>query len=270
MAHGDWRDHTCGRIAALLRQDARADAIGVAGGSDLARPLLEVHTVLMFFAEQVEQTGLDAAAWIAVGAAPISLIAVGVAAWQARLARLQATAAELQAEESRRQADAAVRQTDLQEQVQRDAGQPYVWTDFRIDVTQGELIRLVVKNEGPTVARNVRITFTPPLQTAGTRALDAVQQRLSDGLPSMPPGREMVWAFAVGHVLFAEDSRVPKQYTVTINGEGPYGELPALTYLLDLDDLREVSAKRHGSLDDVAKAIRDLGSADRRRSPNTA
>lgn len=208
-------------------------------------------------------SGVDAAAVIAVVAAVISLVAVAIAFWQARLARAQANAAKRQAEESTRQADAAVRQTELQEQVQRDAAQPYIWVDFRLDSTQGELINLVLRNEGPTVASDVRISFTPPLQTAGVAGrLDSVQQLLRDGFQSMPPGREMIWSFAIGHVLFAEGSDAPMRYSVTIKANGPQGEVPPLSYVLDIEEFRNVSAPRHGTLNEVAKAIRSLKAKD--------
>ncbi len=197
-------------------------------------------------------SGMDASAWVSVVAAAIAVVAVIVAIWQARAAKAQADATKVQAH-------AAVRQTDLQERIHRDSAQPYVWADFRLDPTQGALMRLVIRNEGPTVAEDVRVVFDPPLQGAGLVGdVNYVQQVLSRGFQSMPPGREMRWNFAVGHVLFSDDSNVPLRYTVTITGRGPFGELPQVRYELDLEDFHQVAAPRLGSLEDVAKAIRDL------------
>jgi hypothetical protein len=196
---------------------------------------------------------MDEFAWVAVAAAVISLAAVAVATWQA-------TSAKAQAGEARRQADAAVRQTDLQEQIHRDASQPYVWADFRLDATQGSLLHLVVRNEGPTVAEDVRIVFDPPLQGVGViRDLGTVHAQLAEGLLSMPPGREMRWNFAMGHKLFGEEgAEAPRRYTVTITGRGPYGEIPTLTYPLDLNEMHGMADPRRGSLDQVTKAIEKL------------
>jgi len=197
-------------------------------------------------------SGIDASAWVSLVAAAIAVIAVVVATWQARSAKSQADSA-------RRQADAAVHQTELQERIHRDSNQPYVWADFRLDLTQGSLLHLVVRNEGPTVAEDVRIVFDPPLQGSGvSRSLDSLHVQLAGGRRSMAPGREMKWAFAVGHRLFDESSEVPHQYWVTITGRGPHGDLPPLTYPLGLDELREVAAPRFGSLEDIAQAIKKL------------
>jgi len=202
--------------------------------------------------------GMDASAWVAVGAAAIAVVAVVVAVLQARSAKSQADAARVQA-------DAALRQTELQERVHRDSTLPYVWVDFRLDEAQGSLVYLVVRNEGPTVAEEVQIYFEPALQGAGVnKDFNALQRRLTNRLRSLPPGREMRWHFAVGHVLFGEANTAPLKYKVTVNGQGPYGDLPELTYFLDLDDLREVAAPRGGSLSEVTKAIKSLGGGDRR------
>ena len=195
---------------------------------------------------------MDASALVAVVAAGIALLAAG-ASW-------------LEARHARRQADAAERQTELQERTHRDAHQPYVWVDVRADARQGSILRLVARNEGPTVAEDVRITFDPPLRTTQSikTSVDRVQERLSNGLRSLPPGREMVWYLAMGRELFAEDGGgddVPHEYTVEITGRGPFGDLPVITYTLNLDDIRETADPRLGTLDHVTKAIDKVAKA---------
>jgi hypothetical protein len=221
----------------------------------------------MLMTNVTESAGMDASAWVAVVAAAIAVVAVGVAIWQAVSARSQARSAKEQAEHAqvqsdsaKRQADAAVQQTEIQERIRRDRGQPYVWADFRLDATQGSLMLLVIRNEGPTVAEDVRIVFEPPLQSVGLpKSLEPVHAQLAEGLRAMPPGREMRWGFAMGHRLYGDEgSEVPHRYTVTITGRGPYGDLPTLTYPLDLDEMREMAAPRLGTLDHVAKAIEKL------------
>jgi len=161
-----------------------------------------------------------------------------VAVVAAGIALLAAAAAWLEARHAKRQADAAERQTELQERVHRDAHQPYVWADIRVDSTQGSILRLVVRNEGPTVAEEVRITFDPPLQT--TRSIhtdvDRAQERLSQGLRALPPGREMAWYLAMGRELSSKNDAddVPHEYTVKITGRGPFGDLPVVYLHVEL------------------------------------
>ncbi len=102
---------------------------------------------------------MDASAIVAIVAADISLAALVAAAQQARSAKDQATSAREQVAE-------AQSQTALQRQMHRDAAQPYVWVDVRPDDGHGQLIKVVLQNGGPTVATDIRVTFTPPLWTA--------------------------------------------------------------------------------------------------------
>jgi hypothetical protein len=101
---------------------------------------------------------------------------------QARSAWEQAESAQVQSDSAKRQADAAIRQTELQEQIHRDSSQPHLSADFTLDAAQGSLLRLVVRNEGPTVAEDVRIVFDPPIRGTGlARDLSALHEQLSKG-----------------------------------------------------------------------------------------
>lgn len=75
----------------------------------------------------------------------------------------------------------------------------------------------------------------------------------------------MRWGFAIGHKLYADDS-APRHYSVTITGRGPYGDLPTLTYPLDLNEMKEVAAPRLGTLDNVTKAIEKLAKGQSSRA----
>jgi hypothetical protein len=70
----------------------------------------------------------------------------------------------------------------------------------------------------------------------------------------------MSWHFARGFVLFADDS-VSRRYKVTITGRGPFGDMPKVEYVLDLDDLRGIAAPRDGSLHQIAESVDGLGKA---------
>jgi hypothetical protein len=60
--------------------------------------------------------------------------------------------------------------------------------------------------------------------------------------------------------LSADD--VPHKYTMEITGRGPFGDLPVVTFTLNLDDIRETAdpttwhtGPRAKAIDKVAKAI---------------
>lgn len=101
-------------------------------------------------------------------------------------------------------------------------------------------------NEGPSVATDVHVTFEPPLQGTGDSTyLDQVQERLRSGLGSLAPGRRLQWTVDVAHRVFSEG--LPLVYAVSITGEGPVGTMERLTYVVDLNDLRNAADSPSGS-----------------------
>ncbi|MGI8614012.1 MAG: hypothetical protein ACR2KL_08760 [Nocardioidaceae bacterium] len=190
---------------------------------------------------------MDIGVVVSAASAVISVGAVLVAGSQARYAR--------------QQAQAAVRQTELQEQIRRDAAQPFVWVDLRPDPKSMTFIHLVVQNDGPTVAQGVQVTFVPPLQsTIAELEPLLLHNALAQGFPSLPPGRRLVWSLDVFPARFASD--LPRQYEVTITGHGPFGPLEPLVYQLSLSDYEGTEANRQGTLkgveDQLAKIERAL------------
>lgn len=144
-------------------------------------------------------------------AAGISLAALGASIYQARSARDQVA-------ESRAQ-------TDLQRQIHRDAAQPYVWADVRPDEGHGQLLKVVVENSGPTVARNVRVSFDPPLVDLHRR--DRVLfTGLESGISALTPGRRMSWTLGVSFEMMTEE--LAGAHEVTVDAVGPFGPVEQL------------------------------------------
>lgn len=187
---------------------------------------------------------MDASAWVAVVAAVIALASVAVSSHQARTAA--------------RQADLAERQTELQKRALEDASQPYIWADFRLDPQHAFAVLLTIANQGSTLAKNVRVTFHPPLafNDRGDRNFDTTTDVLS--FSSMPPGRTMAWWLGAGADLMEHGE---SDYHVTINGEGPYGALPTLEYDLRLSDLQDMAALPLGTLKGLTDEVKNLTKA---------
>lgn len=187
---------------------------------------------------------MDASAWIAALSALVAVVAVVFAAMQARHAHTQA--------------DASRRQTELQEMTHRDAAQPYVWVDFRPDDRNGFILDLVVKNEGPTVATDVVITFDPPLTSSLSADFGA---RLT--LASLPPARTLRWHFESATTLFGNDD-AQRRYLVNVEAIGPFGPTPTLTYPLDLNDYFKTAIAPAGTLHDITKEIKKVAAEVRK------
>ncbi|MGY1855473.1 hypothetical protein [Modestobacter sp. SYSU DS0290] len=185
---------------------------------------------------------MDASAVVAVVAAGISLAALAAAIYQARSARDQVA-------ESRAQ-------TDLQRRMHRDAAQPYVWADVRPDLGHGQLIQVIVENSGPTVARDVRVSFDPPLVDVH-RKNRVFFTGLDSGISALTPGRRMTWNLGVSFEVMSEG--IVGAHQVTVDAVGPFGPVEQLRYTLDLRQWREGSAAPPGSLHEIRNAIVDIG-----------
>ena len=203
---------------------------------------------------------MDASAIIAIVAAAISAGAFLATLWQANIARDQAHTAADQADSARAQVLEARAQTALAEQARRDAAQPYVWVDFRLDPAHAFLVLVHLENNGPTVARNVRVSFNPPLPVIRDNLNLQTYSSFADGFSSLPPGRVMEWTLATGPELLGQGN-LPQEYLVTITGEGPFGPMDELSYNLGLPEWRHTNATPIGTLHEVKKAIGDLTKA---------
>ena len=121
----------------------------------------------------------------------------------------------------RRSAKASREQTKQQKQVAKDAAQPMVWVDIR---GEGQALVLLLGNSGPSIARNVKVTFDPA--PPSTLILEILKQ----GIASLAPGRTMKWALGAAHNTSDWDAH--KAYRVRIEAAGPFGAIEPLEYVI--------------------------------------
>jgi hypothetical protein len=184
--------------------------------------------------------------WAALGA-----VIAGVAALIALYFAWRSARASL------RSAHAAEEQIEIQRQLRIDAAQPYVWVDIRADHAQGT--RLVIGNSGPTVAEKVRVKVDPALPASDhyREGVKLAQAILTEGIESLPPGRTLVWGLGHSGDLMYND-KVPQSYKFTVMANGPFGQVPALTYIVDMGNWRETQDQPAGSLFQLTKAVEKL------------
>lgn len=138
-----------------------------------------------------------------------------------------------------------------------DAAQPYVWVDIRPHDEHAQLLVLCVGNSGPTVATNVRVTFTPTIELDGdnNRAHEAVEQ-LRAGVASLPPGRQMIWN------LGFPPRQVPKLpdggYRARVQADGPFGAMTPTEHELDPRALTYNLGVAPGTLHGIAVELERL------------
>lgn len=204
---------------------------------------------------------------ISIVALVISAFALPFTAWAARAAAKQAKAASDQTQIQREQVAAAREQTQLQRELARNASQPYVWADIQPDMQQGTMMHVVVGNSGPTVARNVQVTISPPLPAGQQQSdkVEEIQRTLANGLRSLAPNRVIRWTLGAGYDLLASEE--PQSRTVRVQGDGPHGPLPVLELQIDISEWRYARDAPDGSLHHVRGEVKELtravGSIDR-------
>lgn len=191
----------------------------------------------------------------------ISVVAALFTGWAAVATARQARSARDQTEIQREQVEVAREQTRLQRELTDEAAQPYVWADIQPDMKQGMILDLVVGNNGPTVATDVKVTFDAPLPLSADVRKDSepLLQTLASGLRSMAPGREIRWHLGTGPDLLSED--VPQLVCIKVDAHGPHGPLPTLEVPVDISQWRQSKDSPDGSLHLVRKSIQDLAKA---------
>lgn len=221
---------------------------------------------------------MNAESIVALVALVVSLPLSGWALWQAKVANDRAsrsnqiaseanqlateanTSARRSADASERAAITAEEQTTIQNAIRRSSAEPLLYVDLRPDQRSGRILRLVVGNSGPTVATNVQVTFDPPLAKT-IMQLDSIhlgEEALRDGLASLPPGREVVWAGGAVGDIFIQNADSPLSWVVTINANGPLGSLEPVTYTLDLKGLAQSTTAPTGTLFGVTQELKEV------------
>ncbi|MGW6874585.1 hypothetical protein ACWGHA_19850 [Streptomyces xanthophaeus] len=196
-------------------------------------------------------TTLTADNWAVI----VAVIAAVIAVWQASIARRS-----------------AARQLALAERIHREQNEPYVIVDIQPDPKGGALL-LVVENTGPTVARNVRISCDPPLESGWVPEGDqpdltrVVQGILARTIPIVPPRRRLT--FLLDNQERFENTELPRVYTFTVNVDGPEGAVETTEYVVDLDAVKwallenRPTKQLEDKLWQIAQAVHALGRGDR-------
>ncbi|MFH8894494.1 hypothetical protein [Streptomyces sp. NPDC017949] len=197
---------------------------------------------------------MDAGELIAVGSMVVAVLAACISMRQAKHASGQVEAAEKQVTVARQQLQHA-------EAVHREQNEPYVVVDIQPD-SVGALV-VVVQNIGSTIARNVRITVDPPLESSwGEDLTQMLARALSRTFPMLPPRRKL-------HFLLDEQARfqrddLPTAYTFTVRCEGPYGPVEDMEYVVDFGTYAETLLINgplkgvEGKLEEIHKELKGL------------
>jgi hypothetical protein len=116
------------------------------------------------------------------------------------------------------------------------------------------------------VAKKVRVNIDPPLPSVDVygRRAETAAAILRDGIESLPPGRVLQWPLGPAGELI--ENTGPQAYKFTVNANGPFGALPAVTYLVDMTNWRETLTRPSGSLHWLTLAVDKLTKTIKERS----
>ena len=148
-----------------------------------------------------------------------SFFAVLVAIFALFYSGSQAHAAKDAAVAAEEQARAVEDQTQLQRDLAKVAAEPRLWVDIRGDDGRGQALVLLLGNSGPSLARNVKVTFDPA--PPSTLDIKEVLDILERGIASVSPGRTMEWVLGAAHNTVDWDAL--NEYKVRIEADGPFG-----------------------------------------------
>jgi hypothetical protein len=198
---------------------------------------------------------IDAGDWAVV----VAVVAAVISAWQAHIARRSAS-----------------QQLALAQRIHREQNEPYVIVDIQPELSSGGIV-LVIENAGPTVARNVRISCDPPLESGWAPAegqpdlTRVIQEVLARTMPMLPPGRRLT--FLLDNQERFQNTDLPRVYTFTVNADGPAGAVETLEYTVDLDAMAWVLLESRPTkqlelkLAGIEQAVRGLSAGGATPSP---
>jgi hypothetical protein len=134
----------------------------------------------------------------------------------------------------------AIIQVRQARKLREEQAQPFVIVDFEPSSASNIFLDLVIKNTGQTLARDVKITFEPPLKSAYYSSPGAPEQYdimqaaiIREGIPTLPPGKEFRIHFERMPDRFTSD--LPRSYTATVRFSSNRRVERPLIYRLDLD-----------------------------------
>ncbi len=134
---------------------------------------------------------------------------------------------------------------------------PYVVVFFD-NQTDSPIFDLVIKNTGRTAARNVEITFDPPLQTSLKNYKIEQLAFIHQVIPTLPPEYEIRASVDVIDNALKSES-LPKQYRVKVSYLGGIKSSPReAEYILDLNVFKGILETHTRSLTDLTKAVEKI------------
>lgn len=139
----------------------------------------------------------------------------------------------------------------------QEESRPFVIADIQSSAAWNNLFNLVIENAGATVARDVRVSFTPPLQSSIAEVDLESTVLLTEGIPMLPPGRQVKAFFDAAHDR--KGKGLPMRYDVEVALKDFRGRPQEVQrYVIDLEHLYGLTNITEYGMHDAAKALREI------------
>ena len=132
-----------------------------------------------------------------------------------------------------------------------DRTRPVIAVDLRPVVLSHGTCELTVQNVGQSVAKDVRITFDPPITETMGQIAAFLARRYGRTIPTMTPGRRLtnIYAHSVGDGSGDLDEAVPKEFTVKAQYADSHGRSYEDSYALSLEVLNNQTTSSPSNTD---------------------
>jgi hypothetical protein len=136
---------------------------------------------------------------------------------------------------------------------------PYVVVFFEVS-PRTQIVYIVVKNIGKSIANNVRMDFHPPLKSSQDQIQFDELEIIRTGISSMPPNYEVRTVFD-SLISYFGKSELPLLYTVRVSYAGGIQSVERVSQqTLDLRALKGIMVTSEKGLDDVARSLEKFAS----------
>ncbi len=188
----------------------------------------------------MSEAGWNAVAAVSQAVAALVTIGAFVAAW------LAARIARGQLEEARK--------------LRAEQSLPYIVVDFEHSPAWDGLLDVTITNIGQTPARDVRVSFDPPLVSTLRESRDGDFQDIAifkDGIPFVAPERKIRILFERLPSLYERED-LPRGYRAHVSFETDTSGRIENDYVLDLNQYYDWESVRVYGVHDGAKALREI------------
>lgn len=142
----------------------------------------------------------------------------------------------------------------------RDRSRPVLSAELLPVVLSKGTSEFIVQNVGPSVAKDVKVTFDPPITEDVGQVAAFLARRYSRTIPTMSPGRRLsnIYSHWVGDGSDELAEPVPKEFAVAITYSDAHGRKYKDRYELTIQTLRNETVSWPANTDDKALVKRQV------------